>query len=229
MNVLIIEDEQKLSSYLEETLLSESFAVNKCYSFEEAESYLANPSGTPDLVILDRLLNSKDGVDKDGIDLIEPMKSHFPKSRILILSAVNTATEKAAALDRGADDYLAKPFSSVELLARLRALGRRPSSDTATVISIGNVEIDTVARLVQTPEGRIHLSNKEFLVLLTLAKTPGKVFSRNSLCEIVWEMKGDLETNVVEATITNLRRKLEQMSSGVKVRNMRNAGYWIEV
>lgn len=226
MSIWLIEDEEKLLAMLASSLRTEGFLVRTCASIEEAEALVRGREPAPDLVVLDRLLHNR-----DGIDFIEPLRSAYPDVKILILSAINTAVEKAAALDRGADDYLAKPFSSVELLARMRALGRRPSAasaKTAAHIKFGNLLLDTIARSVIIEDKRYNLPNKEFLLLRTFIEHPGKVFSKQVLFEQVWDISADAETNVVEATINNLRKRLRDMQANAVIKNMRNAGYWIE-
>ena len=185
---------------------------------------LASRSFEPELILLDRLLNQF-----DSIELLPEIKRVFPGARILILSAINTAAEKADALDRGADDYLGKPFSVSELMARLRALARRPTLAPAPgYLRAGNVVLDTMSRVAIIGSRKISLPNKEFMVLRALIQKPGQVFKKGVLFEQVWDSSTELETNVVEATITNLRRKLEDAAADVKIKNMRNAGYWIE-
>lgn len=225
MSVWLIEDEEKLLSMLATSLRSEGFLVRTCASLEEAEALVRSREPAPDLVVMDRLLHNR-----DGIDFIEPLRESYPDVKILVLSAINTAVEKAAALDRGADDYLAKPFSTVELLARMRALGRRPAAGAKALshIKFSNLLIDTISRAVIIEDKRFNLPNKEFLLLRTFVEHPGKVFSKQALFEQVWDISADAETNVVEATINNLRKRLREMQAQVAIKNMRNAGYWIE-
>ena len=224
MTIWAIEDESKVLTLLTTVLRAESFSVQPCESLAMAESLIRKGEPAPHIVIMDRLLH-----DRDGIDFIEPLREAYPDVKILILSAINTSIEKAAALDRGADDYLAKPFSSVELLARLRALARRPSVNRKlTHLQFSNFIIDTLARVVVIDNKRHTLPNKEFLLLRTFVETPGKVFSKQSLFDQVWDLNGEHETNVVEATINNLRRRMREMNADAQIKNMRNAGYWIE-
>ena len=179
----------------------------------------------PDVVILDRLLRQH-----DSLAHLKDIKESFPAAKVLILSAINTSNEKASALDLGADDYLGKPFSTTELLARVRALSRRLSAQAVpTHLRCGNLVLDIAARSALVGERKLNLPNKEFLVLRALAQQPGRVLKKATLVEQIWESSVEAETNVVEATITNLRRKLEDTSANVKIKNMRNAGYWIEV
>ncbi len=225
MTIWAIEDDEKVLILLTTVLRAEGFLVRPCDSLNAAESLVNKGEPAPNLVIMDRLLH-----DRDGIDFIEPLREAYPDIKILILSAINTSVEKAAALDRGADDYLAKPFSSVELLARLRALARRPSVNRKnTHLQFSNFMVDTLARVVVVDNKRHTLPNKEFLLLRTFIETPGKVFSKPLLFEQVWDLSGEHETNVVEATINNLRKRMREMNAVAQIKNMRNAGYWIEI
>jgi two-component system, OmpR family, response regulator len=223
--VLIVEDENKLRDLLQSNLRAEGFEVHACSSFEETGIILKEKSIVPEIVILDRLLNGA-----DGIGLIEPIKRAYSSAKVIILSAINTAVEKAAALDRGADDYLGKPFSTLELIARIRAVSRRQvGPESASHVQIGRIIIDPVTRVVSVDDRRLNLPNKEFLILRILAQNPGKVYSKAVLFEQAWDATMEVETNVVEVTINNLRRRIENLQAGVRIRNMRNTGYWIEV
>lgn len=224
MVVWLVEDEARLAEFLITYLRSDGFFVEQSSSLEAVKAVVSARPFEPDVIILDRLLNQN-----DSINMLPDIKVAFSNARILILSAINTATEKAEALDRGADDYLGKPFAVSELMARLRALVRRPAAiQFPNYLRAGNVVLDTMARVAMVGDRRINLPNKEFMVLRALIQKPGQVFKKGTLFEQVWDSSTELETNVVEATITNLRRKLEDAAADVRIKNMRNAGYWIE-
>ena len=224
MDILIVEDELRVRRFLEEALRSEGHVVYPCVSIEEAESWMAIEDHLPDLVILDRMLN-----DLDGLDLIKPLKKKYADCKILILSAIGIADEKARALDLGADDYLSKPFSLAELSARLRALGRRNSGKSSpTTLLLGNLSVDLKTQTAATPQTKLDLSKKEFSLLCTLASHPSRVFTKFQIIDRVWDQQADIESNIVEVTIKNLRRKLEAAGSGAKILSKRNVGYWIE-
>lgn len=217
--ILIVEDETKLLSHLSKTFADEGFSTFTCASFVELENLLKIPVKRFDVVILDRLLHGK-----DSAELINRMKEVLPEVKIMILSAINSASEKAALLDLGADDYLAKPFSSEELIARIRVLLRRNLPE----LKFGNVILNTEKRTAKVDGKEIPLQNKEFVLLRTLIRTPGKVFNKIFLYEHVWEMSTEVESNVVEATVNKLRRRLEDAGTNVSIKSMRNKGYWIE-
>lgn len=219
LNVLIVEDEFKLLNHLEERMRFEEFVVFKCESYTDLENFITASNASIDIIILDRLLNGK-----DSSDLIFAIKEKMSDAKIIVLSALNTANEKTALLDRGVDDYLSKPFDIDELIARIRAILRRNSKE----LILGNIILDSERRSVKVNGQDMVLQNKEFILLKTLIKAPGKIFSKKFLYEYVWEMSVDVESNVVEATINKLRRRLEEASANPRIKSMRNKGYWIE-
>ena len=224
MEILVVEDEVKVRKFLEEALRSEGHTVHSCKSVEEAETWMRVEGSDPDLAILDRMLG-----DSDGITLIRPMKSKFPECKVIILSAIGIADEKAEALDSGADDYISKPFSLAELTARIRAISRRSTVGAhSTHIKLGNLIIDLKTQNVSTEKAKIDCSKKEFQLLSTLATHPRRVFTKYQLLDRIWDTQADIESNIVEVTVKNLRRKLEAAKSEAKVLSKRNVGYWIE-
>ena len=224
MDVWIIEDELKLLDHLHETISTAGFSVHRSGRIDEMLEVVNNRPYIPDVIVMDRMLQ-----EADALDHLSDVRSTFPSAKVLVLSAINSSTEKAFALDCGADDYLSKPFSNIELIARVRALARRGSDAMgADQIRLGNLSIDREARVATVGDRKFPLTNKEYLVLKTLIKNPGKVFTKDELFGSVWDLAERGETNVLAATITNLRRKLEENQANIQIRNLRNAGYWIE-
>lgn len=217
-NVLIVEDEAKLVEILERTL-SESFHVSVITTFEELAAQIDGSSIRFDLLVLDRMLHGK-----DSLNLIAPLKEKFPQVKVLVLSAINTPSEKAIALDLGADDYLSKPFAHEELLARLRVLAKRLPAE----LRFGNITLDMLERTAKVADVDLQLATKEFLLLRAFLKTPGKVFPKTTLYEDVWQTSADVESNAIETTVNKLRRKLEEAGASASIKNSRNLGYWIE-
>lgn len=217
--ILIVEDEAKLLSHLASTIAEEGFSIFTCSSFGELANLLKIPIKRFEVIVLDRLLHGK-----DSAELVSRIKETLPEVKILILSAINSASEKAALLDLGADDYLAKPFGNDELIARIRVLLRRSGPE----LKLGNVILNTEKRTVRIGEREIALQNKEFALLRTLIRTPGKIYNKIFLYEHVWEMSTEVESNVVEATVNKLRRRLEEAGAKVVIKSMRNKGYWVE-
>ena len=224
MHLLIVEDEARILSFLCDALRTEGHTIEPCPSFDAALATLTNPLTSKfDAVILDRMLHGK-----EGAKLIPNIRAKNPQSGILILSAINTPEEKAAVLDLGADDYLGKPFSLEELSARVRVLGRKMTGATSNKIRFGNSELDLVAHTVTIHEKKSDLSHREFQVLCLFMQNPGKVFNRFQILDRVWNAQYDIESNVVEVTINNIRRKLESEGSDLKLLSKRNVGYWLE-
>lgn len=224
MKVLVVEDESELLKKIAVLAESGGYDVKTVASIDALKTLLKAKSFGPSVIILDRILN---GVD--SVTYIPQIKSTFGEAKLLVLSAIDTATEKAAALDAGADDYLAKPFSSVELLARVNALARRSRLyEEKATLHIGKLSLNRDLRTVKIADQNIDVSGKEFLLLFLFCSNPGKVFSKEVLLEQIWQSSESVETKVVEVTINNLRRKLENGSQSIKIKNMRNVGYWLE-
>jgi len=217
--ILIVEDESKLSAHLDGLLKAETFSTFTCSTYRELEMLFEMPLQRYDLIVLDRLLQGQ-----DSAQLLGTIKTKMPEAKILVLSAVNTPAEKAALLDKGADDYVAKPFAGEELVARVRALLRR----SVKSVALGNVTLDLEGRSMSIGGQSSALTNKEFVLLRTLMTSPGKVFSKAHLHEKVWGMTADVESNVVEATINKLRRRFKEAEASPQIKNQRNTGYWIE-
>ena len=225
MRILVVEDEARVAKFLEESFKREGHEIALCRTYDETSDFVQGAIDPVEAVVMDRLLHGK-----DSITLLKPMRERFPEARILVLSAINTSEEKATALDLGADDYLAKPFSLVELSARLRALSRRGGGrPEGAIVQVGNLSVDPLSHIVSAGGQRLDLSNKEYLLFYTLAKSPGRVFNKFQLLDRVWDRQFDIESNVVEVTMKNLRRKLELASATAKILSKRNIGYWVEV
>jgi DNA-binding response OmpR family regulator len=229
MSVVIVEDEKRVLSFLCEALRKEGYVVHPCETIDEAQSTLSNLASDVSVLVMDRLLDRV-----DALSLIPFAKSHCPTARILVLSTINSPEQKATALDLGADDYLGKPFQLVELSARIRSLSRRSSSQHKSashslVHKVRDLTLNTVEHKVTVDSCKsVDLSNKEYLVLLVLMQHPGRVLNKFQLLDRVWDMQFDIESNVVEVTIKNVRRKLEAAGSKVEILSRRNIGYWIE-
>lgn len=222
MKLTLIEDDHKLSEYLSAGLRNHGFHVSHFATKSDLEDLLRFPKAT-DIFVLDRLIGTK-----DTRDYLREIKSKYPKSPILILSAISTPEERTSLLNLGADDYLGKPFSMQELVARLKVLLRRNETASAQYLEIGNLILDLIKRSMQINGKQEVLTAKEFLLMRTLCQEPGRIWSKMDLLDGIWGQSAEVETNVVETTITNLRKKLAEAGSTVKIRNTRNAGYWIE-
>ena len=225
MNILVLEDDPRLEGFLKKSLAAKPWQVSFCRDFSDIESLIAQ-SKQFDVLVLDRMIGNLDSLDR-----ISWLRSSFPQSRIIFVSALDSSDEKVLALNAGADDYMSKPFSVSELEARIAALSRRKESSQATAhlhIEIGNVKIDRLNHYVSIANNRLNLTAKEFKLLYTLSHRPGVVYSKFQLLDLVWDINADIESNVVESTIKNLRRKLENAGASLKITSQRNTGYWIE-
>ncbi len=221
-SVLVLEDDEKLRHHLLATFSREGFSADAAATMQEMRDCLSSPKKY-DSFILDRMIQTE-----DAQEFIPHLRRHYPRAAIIILSAVDTPTERANMLDLGADDYVGKPFSLVELMARLKAQLRKSGQGLTHLTSVGNTVIDSHNRSVSIEGKTGAIPAKEFLLLRTLAQSPGRVYSREELLDLVWGIGCTAETNVAEATITNLRKRLSELGSNLVVRNSRNQGYWIE-
>lgn len=227
MHVLVIEDDPRLSQYLNEALSREGYTIEICESIQEVESYMASQNEAPKLVILDRMLGREDG----GV-LIPKLKLRYPDLGVVVLSSLDMPSEKARLIDSGAEDYLSKPFSLEELTARLRMVARRNSGGATKTDSfirmLGNLSLDLKSQLASVAGEKLSLTRKEFQLLSLLMDSPGRVYNRFQILDRVWEIERLTESNVVETSIKNLRRKLEEAESTARIESRRNVGYWIE-
>lgn len=226
MDIIIVEDDPKVGNFLKENL-SRDNSVNLISDYNELRTYIESSQSAPSLFIMDRLLGND-----DTKKLLKNLKQRFPQSMVLYLSAINTPQEKALLLDEGADDYLGKPFSLVELQARVRSLQRRipesSNSGSSFFLHIGDTIIDMKSRHVICNGQKIDLTHKEFLLMLNFCENKNRVFSKYQLLDLIWETNLDIESNVIEVNIMNLRKKIENSGSALKILSKRNVGYWLE-
>ena len=219
VRILITEDDPALGEALRFTLTQHGYAVDWVQSGTMADRALRD--AVFDLLILDLGLP-----ELDGFDVLRRLRKHDARTRVLILSARESAEEKVHGLDLGADDYLAKPFSLEELQARVRALLRRRTDSGATVIRLGELAFDTVERIACVGERPLDLSMHETAVLEALLARQGKVVSKDQLVEQLYNYERDVGYNAIEVYIHRLRKKLE--GSGLAVRTLYGRGYALE-
>lgn len=224
MNVLLLEDEMDISKSLVILFESQGWTVRVLHTIADLNTLLVQKSFYPQVIVLDRNIHGT-----DSASYVQKIKNAFADSKILVLSAIDTSTEKAKLLDLGADDYVAKPFSGPELVARMKALSRRTVLVSSLEnLSLGNIKVDLGQRSVEIAGVSTGLSQKEYQLLNLFMNAPGKVFPKEILLEKVWNVKSEVESKVVEATMNNLRRKLESAKASVQIKNSRNVGYWLE-
>jgi DNA-binding response OmpR family regulator len=218
MRILIVEDELKVAQFVARGVRSEGHSVELAVDVEGARDALA--AGAFDLVILDLMLP-----DVDGIAFCRELRADRDTTPILILTARDTVRDRVVGLDSGADDYLTKPFALEELLARVRALLRRPRQVQPPQLRVADLIVDSPSRRVWRGEREITLSAKEYTLLTYLMANPDHVLSRPMIEEAVWGFDFDCTTNVVDVYVGLLRRKLEAGGEPRLIHTVRNMGY----
>jgi len=222
MRVLLVEDDPYLGPVLARGLREEGYALDLVGTVAEAGLHLAVHEY--DALVLD--LGLPDG---DGLTLCREVRERALPTAVLVLTARGALSDKVAGLDSGADDYLVKPFDHPELAARLRALLRRPRSVVAPVLQVGDVRLDPATRTVWRGAVVIPLTAREFALLHHLLAHAGRVVSRTELLEHVWDAHYDGTSNVVDAHVANLRRKLDMPGSAGPVETVRGVGFRVGV
>jgi two-component system OmpR family response regulator len=217
MRILVVEDEVKIAKSLEKGLSSEGYVIDVAYDGDAAETLVA--ANSYDLVLLDWMIPGK----HDGPGLIQLWRDNGEQAPILMLTARTTIGDKVEGLDAGADDYLAKPFSFDELLARTRALLRRPKAHGSNTLESGELQLDVVAKTVSVEKRPIHLTAKEFQLVEYLLRHKGEVVSKDQLLDHVWEDEERVQHNTVETFIANVRKKIGPGDSIIQT--VRGYGY----
>jgi two-component system OmpR family response regulator len=218
MRVLIVEDEIKMSSLIRRGLQDEGLSADVAVKGEDA-LWMAG-STEYDAIVLDVMLP---GID--GFETCRRLRSGGVWSPVLMLTARDAVEDRVAGLDGGADDYLSKPFSFVELLARLRALARRGSVERPAVLAVGDLRLDPSTRQVWRGTSEVDLSSKEFAILETFMRRPGEVLSRYQLLEHAWDYEYENRSNVVDVYVRYLREKVDRPFGVVSIETVRGAGY----
>ncbi len=220
MRILIIEDDHKIANSVRKGLQNQSYAVDVCYNGDDG---LQTALSTDyDLIILDRMLPGK-----DGIEILSTLRKDGKHTPVLLLTAKDHVLERAAGLNAGADDYLVKPFAFVELVARVRALLRRPQKANDTMLSYADISLDPETFTVNRGDKAILLSQKEFALLEYLMNNPGRVLSKETIMDHVWDYDADILPNTVEVYIGYLRNKIDKPFQGSKdlIHTRRGFGY----
>jgi two-component system OmpR family response regulator len=218
MRVLIVEDEPKMASLIRRGLAAEGMAVdvvgdgNDAVWRAQATEY--------DAIVLDVMLP---GID--GFEVCERLRAEDVWAPILMLTARDSVADRVAGLDRGADDYLTKPFSYAELLARLRALVRRGRPERPVELAVGGLRLNPATRQVWRGDEELSLSQKEFALLEVLMRRPGEVLSRFQLLEHAWDYEYENRSNVVDSYIRFLRRKVDKPFGTESIETVRGVGY----
>ena len=218
MRVLVVEDEKKTASFIRKALQAESFAVDVCHNGNDA---LAAVSGTPfDALVLDIMLPGR-----DGLSLLRQLRERKNSTPVLLLSARGEVNERVDGLNAGADDYLPKPFALAELVARVRALGRRGSESKSALLRVADLTLDTVNRVAQRGGRRMELTTREYRLLEHLMRSAGRICGRMAILEKVWDYSFDPQTNVVDVLVCRLRNKIDKDFREKLIHTIRGVGY----
>jgi len=218
MRILIVEDEKSLADIIKKGLEEEGYAVDVAYDGEEGLFMAENQPS--DLIILDIMLPIV-----DGMTILRKIRKAGMKTPVLMLTAKDTVMDKVSGLDSGADDYLTKPFSFEELLARIRALLRRLSDIKASTIEIDDLIINMATHEVMRGGKQISLSPKEYSLLEYMALNKNKVLSRTKLIEHIYDENSDFDSNVIDVFINRLRNKIDKDFDRKLIHTVRGAGY----
>ena len=218
MRILVVEDEKKLATYIKKGLEENHFAVDLSYDGEEG-LFMLN-TNEYDLVILDILLPKK-----DGLEILREIRKNGKCMPILLLTAKDAVEDKALGLDLGADDYLVKPFSFIELTARIRALIRRGKIHYQTRLTVADLSLDVAAHRLHRNGQPVDLTNKEFALLEFFMRNLNTVLTRTQIAEHVWDYNFDSLTNVIDVFVNRVRNKIDKDRTNKLIHTIKGVGY----
>lgn len=222
MRLLLVEDDPDLGEALVANLARDGFAVDLAADLATAEAAL--DTAIYDLVLLD--LGLPDG---DGLELLRRLRRRRSNLPVLVLTARDAVEERVAGLEAGADDYLVKPFAHAELVARIRAVLRRPGRDLGAAIEVGRLLLEPATGHVEVGGRPLLLPRRERMLLEALMRRAGRVVTRRVLEEALWDQDSEIESNTLESHVSRLRKKLAETGAGVQIRTVRGVGYMLEV
>ena len=222
MRILLVEDDPEVARFVRKGLTEAGHAVEHR---DNGRDGLFAAAGEPfDLLVIDRMLPG--GVD--GLRLVETLRTQENRTPVLFLTALSSVDERVRGLKAGGDDYLTKPFAFAELLARVEALGRRPTAEApATRLRVADLDLDLLSRSVTRGGKRIDVQPREFRLLEHLMRHAGQVVTRTMLLEKVWDYHFDPQTNVIDVHVSRLRQKIDRGFDKPLIHTIRNAGYMI--
>jgi two-component system, OmpR family, response regulator len=218
MKILVVEDESAIADFVQRGLEAEGYAVECAGDGNEGERQALD--GNPDLVVLDLMLPGR-----DGLSVLDSIRSSKPALPVIVLTAKDTVEDKVAGLDGGAVDYVTKPFSFDELTARIRAHLREPVAGSDTTVDAAGIHVDLLSREVVLGDEPVHLSAREFDLLVFFMRHCDEVLSREQILSAVWGYDFDPGTNVVEVYVGYLRRKLAASGGPARIETLRSVGY----
>lgn len=219
MRVLIVEDEHKIARAIKKALEQESYAVD--ISYDGDDGYAMATTEPYDVAIIDRMIPG----EYDGVAIVKAMREAKIHTPVLLLTAMSSIRDRAEGLDSGADDYLVKPFALEELLARIRALLRRPTEQQPTVLRVGDLSLDTLTFTVKRAGKVIALTSKEYALLEFFMRNPGRPLSKDLIISHVWDYDADVLPNTVEVYVKYLRTKIDAQSPNKLIQTIRGFGY----
>ncbi len=221
MRLLLAEDEHELSNALCAVLKHNNYSVDAVY--DGADAYAYGRMGDYDGIILDLMMPKM-----NGIEVLKKLREEGIASPVLILTAKSETDDKITGLDAGADDYLTKPFSMGELLARIRAMTRRKTEFAPNLLEAGNIRLSRETFELEGPGGKLRLSSKEFQLMEMLMINSGQLISTERFMEKIWGYDSDAEINVVWVYISYLRKKLASLGADIEIKAARGIGYSLE-
>ncbi|MFI5357800.1 MAG: response regulator transcription factor [Opitutales bacterium] len=221
MKILIVEDERRLGQYVEKALAEQHYTTQLVHTCAAARDELAE--SPYDAVVLD--LGLPDG---DGLQLLHEWRASGFNEPVLVLSARDAVADRILGLNEGADDYLPKPFSVDELIARVRSLLRRHAGAKLTVFNHGLLQLDLTSHVVTYDGKPVELTNREFALLELFLQNAGRVLTRTLISEKIWRASYDLQTNLIDVYVRRLRSKLEPLAQKTLIKTVRGTGYqWL--
>ena len=221
MRILVVEDEPKMAALIKRVLVAERHVVD--VAPDGVSAVALAETGPHDVLILDRMLP-----DIDGVTVLRLLRAKGIATPTLMLTALGTVDDRVAGLDAGADDYLAKPFAFSELLARVRALGRRPAPAAEGRLAAGDLVLDELRHVAAVGDRTVDLSAREFALLGFLIRHANQVVTRQQILDQVWGAEPDVYSNVVDLYISYLRRKLGELDRADRLRTVRGVGYTLK-
>jgi len=221
MRILVIEDEPKIAKAIKQGLELKGYVVDNVFDGQQGLSYAKD--NAYDLIVLDRMLPGL----KDGIEICQTLRQENNSVPIIMLTARGTLGDKIEGLNSGADDYLVKPFAFDELIARIRALLRRPKQNINNILQVGPLTLDTINYTASRDGQNIDLTHKEFALLEYLMRHPGQVVTKEMIIDHVWNEESDVLLNTVEVYIGYLRKKIDEPFKNSKsmIETKRGFGY----
>ena len=222
MRILVVEDEHKIARALKRALEQESYAVDVVYDGDEG--YAMATTEPYDAAIIDRMLPG----DYDGIAIVKAMREAKIHTPVILLTALGSINDRTTGLDGGADDYLVKPFALEELLARVRALLRRPVEQQQNILTAGDLSLDTITFSVNRAGKSIQLTSKEFGLLEYMLRNQNRPLSKDTIIAHVWDYDADILPNTVEVYIKYLRNKIDAGFEKPLIHTVRGFGYKLQ-